>query len=59
MVEAASFSVSGFHGFLILLAVIVFFVAALAAYFAPAHRLVHILIAAGLCIFGLSFLVSG
>lgn len=56
---AASFTVSGLHGALILIAVLVFLVAAVAAYVAPGHRLVLALIAAGLCVATLALLVSG
>jgi hypothetical protein len=47
---SSSFTVNGVHGFLLIVAVIVFFIAACAAFFAPAHRAVHTLIAAGLCL---------
>ena len=57
-VLAASFTVSGAHGWLIFIALIVFAVAAIIAYVAPAHRLVHVLIAAGLAVFMLSQLWS-
>jgi hypothetical protein len=54
-----SFTVNGLHGVLLLVAVLLFLAAALAAFFAPAHRMVHVLIGAGLCLATLSQLVSG
>lgn len=56
---AASFSVSGVHGALILIAVLAFLVAAIIAWFVTPRTHWATLVAAGLCLFALSFLVSG
>jgi hypothetical protein len=64
---AASFTVDGVHGVLLFLAVLLFLGAAFAFAFGPApspeysraHRLAWVLVAAGLCLATLSFLVSG
>lgn len=61
---AVTFTVSGLHGWLLLIAVIAFAVAAVAAWVAPSHRpavalIAAGLIAAGLCLATLSLLVSG
>jgi hypothetical protein len=59
MVLASTFTVDGIHGFLDLLAALCFLVAAIAAYVAPGHRLVLILIAAGLFLVTLATLWTG
>lgn len=59
MTLAAGFQVNGAHGFLVLIAVIAFLVAAIVAYFIPGHRLAVALIAAGLFFATLAQLVSG
>ena len=57
---AVSFTVSGMHGVLVLLAVICFAIAALVALFVgPVHRYAIGLIAAGLFLWSFSALVSG
>lgn len=53
---AASFTVSGAHGWLIFIALIAFAVAAVIAYVSPAHRLAFVLLAVGLAVFMLSWL---
>lgn len=56
---AVTFTVSGLHGWLLLIAVIAFAVAAVAAWVAPSHRAAVALIAAGLCIATFALLISG
>lgn len=56
---AASFTVSGVHGFIQVLALICFFAAAVVAWFAPGHKASVILISAGLFFFVLAGMVSG
>lgn len=59
MDTAASFQVSGLHGVLLLLAVILFFIAAVVAWFVEPRTRWATLVAAGLCLTALSFIVSG
>lgn len=57
---AAGFQVKGFKGVSDLIALILFLIAAIVAYFVtPIHRLVFSLIAAGLFFVTLAFLVTG
>lgn len=58
-VVAASFQVSGLHGALIVISVILFLIAAIIAWFVLPRAHWATLAAAGLCLFALSFLVSG
>jgi hypothetical protein len=57
--EAASFTVNGFHGALVVIAVILFAVAAVVAFFAPGHRAALALLALGAFCVILSLLVTG
>jgi hypothetical protein len=57
-VLAAGFQVSGAHGFLVLIGVICFLIAAIVAYFVPGHRLAVALIAGGLFFATLALLVT-
>lgn len=56
---AASFTVNGLHGTLILLAVILFAVAAIISWFVPPRVYWPTFVAAGLCLATLALLVSG
>jgi len=58
-IEAASFTVNGIHGALLLFAVLLFLGAAFAAWFAPAWPRALFLVSAGLCLATLALLVSG
>lgn len=53
---ASGFAVSGGRGWLVLLALILFGVAAVVSYVSPSHRLAMVLVAAGLTVFMLSLL---
>lgn len=55
---AANFSVSGERGVLTLIAAILFGIAAVVAWFAPPHKVILILLAAGLCLSALAALWS-
>jgi len=59
MVLAATFTVSGAHGVLTLIAVLLFAVAAVVAWFAPPHKVILTVIAAGLAVWALAQLWSG
>lgn len=54
---ATSVTFSGLHGVLILLAVILFLIAAIIAW--TGHPRWAVAVSAGLCLFALAFLVSG
>ena len=58
-VLAATFTVSGAHGTLTLIAVILFAVAAVIAYFVPPRMYWATFIAAGLCLWALAALWTG
>jgi hypothetical protein len=57
-IVAASFNVSGLHGVLLILAVILFFIAAVIAWFVSPRTHWATLVAAGLCLAALSALVT-
>lgn len=56
---AVSFTVTGLHGWLILLAVILFAIAAVVAWFVAPRAHWATFVAAGLCLATLALLVSG
>ena len=56
---AVSFTVSGLHGWLTLLAVIAFFVAAIVAWFVAPRMIWAAAVACGLCLWALAALVTG
>jgi hypothetical protein len=51
---AATFTVTGAQGWLDLAAVICFGLAAVLAWFTPAHKVVTVLVAGGLCVWALA-----
>lgn len=58
-VLAASLTVNGLHGVLIILAVILFLIAAIVAWFVPPRTYWGTFVAAGLCLATLALIVSG
>jgi hypothetical protein len=56
---AVSFTVSGLHGWLQLIAMILFFIAAIIAWFVSPRAHWATFIAAGLCLAALSMLITG
>jgi hypothetical protein len=56
---AVAFTVSGLHGWLILLAVLAFFVAAIVAWFVAPRMIWAAAVAGGLCLWALAALVAG
>jgi hypothetical protein len=56
---AASFTFNGLHGALLVIAVLLFLVAAIAAWFASPRTHWATLVAAGLCLATLALLVTG
>lgn len=58
-VLAASFTVNGAHGALLLIAVILFLIAAVVAWFVPPRTYWGTFVAAGLCLATLAALVTG
>jgi hypothetical protein len=59
MVLASSFTVSGIHGFLILIAFILFTVAAIIAWFVEPRAIWATFVAAGLALVALAMLFTG
>lgn len=58
-VLAAGMQVNGIHGFLILIAVLLFLIAAIIAWFVPPRTHWGCFVAAGLCLATLALIVSG
>lgn len=56
---AASVQVNGIHGALVIIAVILFLIAALVAWFAEPHTRWAVCVAAGLCLVTLSLIITG
>jgi hypothetical protein len=52
----STLAVHGVHGWLLIIAIVVLLVAACAAFFAPAHRMVHVLLAVALAVAVFAFL---
>jgi hypothetical protein len=57
--SAAAFSVSGVHGFLVLIAFLVFFAAAIVAWFVTPRAVWGTAISAGLALYMLAQLITG
>ena len=58
-VMAAGFAVSGVHGFLILIAFLLFTVAAILAWFIAPRQIYATFMAAGLALYTLALLITG